>query len=364
VRSSGFFRRRCNLGRDRTSPSGRDGRPWRMTFEELSSSMIVVTGAAGFIGSNFVSALNARGKTDIAVCDFFESGEKWRNLAKTAFTEVVPPALLLAWLDQRSDIEAIIHMGAISATTAVDGDLVMDTNFRLSTQILDFCTRVQVPLLYASSAAVYGDGSAGFDDSIDPAAILNLRPLNLYGWSKRQFDFVVADRIARGAPLPPSCVGLRFFNVFGPNEYHKGDMRSLVAKIAAPISRGERITLFKSHREGIADGDQRRDFVYVKDAVDMSLALHDGGLSGIFNIGTGAARSFRELAEATFKACDRPVAIDYVDMPEVLREKYQYFTEASLDRVRQTGYRPELAPLEVTIDDYVRGYLSQEDPFR
>lgn len=325
--------------------------------------MIVVTGAAGFIGSNFVAALNAQGKTDIAVCDFFESGEKWRNLAKAAFTEIVPPALLMGWLSQRQDIEAVIHMGAISATTAVDGDLVLETNFRLPVQLLDFCTAAQVPLLYASSAAVYGDGSAGFDDSIDPAQILKLRPLNLYGWSKRQFDFVVADRIARGAPLPPTCVGLRFFNVFGPNEYHKGEMRSLVAKIAAPISGGERIALFKSHRKGIADGDQRRDFIYVKDAVRMSLALQASGRSGIYNVGTGQAHSFRELAEATFAAFGRPIAIDYIDMPASIRDKYQYFTQASLDNASQTGWRPSFAPLGDTIADYVHGYLSQEDPF-
>jgi ADP-L-glycero-D-manno-heptose 6-epimerase len=332
-------------------------------FEELSSSMIVVTGAAGFIGSNFVAALNERGKANIAVCDFFESGDKWRNLARSAFTEMVPPSMLLSWLDQRTDIEGVIHMGAISATTALDGDLVMETNFRLSTQILDYCTRSQVPLLYASSAAVYGDGSAGFEDSIDPAEILKLRPLNLYGWSKRQFDFVVADRLARGAPLPPSCVGLRFFNVFGPNEYHKGDMRSLVAKIAGPISRGERIALFKSHREGIADGDQRRDFIYVKDAVRMSLALQASGRSGIFNVGTGEAHSFRELAEATFAAFGKPVAIEYIDMPEAIRDKYQYFTEAPLDNVVQTGWRPDFAPLTESIADYVHTYLGREDPF-
>jgi ADP-L-glycero-D-manno-heptose 6-epimerase len=254
-------------------------------------------------------------------------------------------------------------MGAISATTALDGDLVMETNFRLPVQLLDYCTDAQVPLLYASSAAVYGDGSAGFDDSIDPAEILKLHPLNLYGWSKRQFDFVVADRIARGAPLPPSCVGLRYFNVFGPNEYHKGEMRSLVAKIAAPVSRGERIALFKSHREGIADGDQRRDFIYVKDAVRMSLALQASGRSGIYNVGTGQAHSFRELAEATFEAFGRPIAIDYIDMPETIREKYQYFTEAPLENVSQAGWRADFAPLGESIADYVHMYLSKEDPF-
>ncbi|WP_420138957.1 ADP-glyceromanno-heptose 6-epimerase [Sphingomonas sp.] len=326
--------------------------------------MIVVTGAAGFIGSNFVSALNEDGSTDIAICDFFESGEKWRNLAKTAFTQFIQPAELIVWLKQRSDIEAVIHMGAISATTALDGDLVMHTNFSLSLALLDFCTSAGVPLLYASSAAVYGDGSAGFEDSIAPADILKLRPLNLYGWSKRQFDFVVADRIARGRPMPPVCTGLRFFNVFGPNEYHKGSMMSIVAKIADPIQRGERITLFKSHRDGIADGDQRRDFIYVKDAVMASLGLLQNARTGIFNIGTGTARSFRELAEATFVAFGRQPAIDYIDMPEEIREKYQYFTQASTDNLRQAGYAAPFASLEDNVADYVRSYLGREDRYR
>jgi ADP-L-glycero-D-manno-heptose 6-epimerase len=326
--------------------------------------MIVITGAAGFIGSNFVATLNARGRTDIAVCDFFESGDKWRNLAKSAFVEFVPPALLVEWLCGRRDVDAVIHMGAISATTAFDGDLVMDTNFRLSVALLDYCTHAQVPFLYASSAAVYGEGDLGFDDSIAVEDVLRLRPLNLYGWSKRQFDFVVADRIARAAALPPVCTGLRFFNVFGPNEYHKGSMMSIVAKIAGPIRRGERITLFKSHRDGIADGDQRRDFIYVKDAVQASLGLLDARRSGIFNIGTGSARSFRELAEATFAAFGRPPAIDYVDMPEEIREKYQYFTQASTDRLRQAGYAEPFAPLEESVADYVSAYLGREDSYR
>jgi ADP-L-glycero-D-manno-heptose 6-epimerase len=326
--------------------------------------MIVVTGAAGFIGSNIVAALNERGQNQIAVCDFFEHGDKWRNLAKAAFVEWVPPARLVDWLEGRRDVEAVIHMGAISATTASDGDLVMETNFRFSLQLLDWCTAAGVPFLYASSAATYGDGDQGFVDNIAPEEVLKLKPLNLYGWSKRQFDYVVADRIARGAAMPPVCIGLRFFNVFGPNEYHKDDMKSIVAKIAAPISRGERITLFKSHREGIGDGDQQRDFVYVKDAVTASLALLDAGRTGIFNIGTGQARSFRELAEATFRAFGREPAIDYVDMPEAIREKYQYFTEASLDHLRQAGYTAAFVSLEDNVADYVHNYLASDDQYR
>ena len=327
--------------------------------------MIVVTGAAGFIGSNIVASLNESGRGDIVVCDRLESGDKWRNLAKAMFVDFVPPPELDGWLRGRNDIDAVIHMGAISATTATDGDEIIENNFRFSLRLLDFCTAARVPLLYASSAAVYGEGAQGFDDDIAPAAIAALRPLNLYGWSKRQFDFVVADRIARRAPLPPSCVGLRFFNVFGPNEYHKGEMRSLVAKIAAPVSRGETIRLFKSHRDGIADGDQRRDFVYVKDAVAMVLALlAREHCVGIFNVGTGRARSFRDLAEAVFTAFGRAPAIDYIDMPEAIRDKYQYFTQASLDRLRQAGYHADAPPLEDSIADYVSHYLARDDPYR
>ena len=314
--------------------------------------MIVVTGATGFIGSNLVHALNRAGQTDIAICDTFGDGDKWKNLATALFQQVVAPDKLVGWLGTRHDVEAVIHMGAISATTATDGDLVMETNFTLSLALLDYCTERQIPLAYASSAAVYGAGEQGFVDTLDVEAIAALRPLNLYGWSKRQFDYVVADRLRRADPMPPACIGLRFFNVFGPNEQHKGDMKSIVAKIAAPIARGERITLFKSHRQGIADGNQRRDFVYVKDAVNATLALLDRRATGIFNIGTGQARSFRELAEAVFRSLKKPVAIDYVDMPESIRGNYQYFTEASLANLRSLYGSPFLS-LENSVDDYM-----------
>jgi ADP-L-glycero-D-manno-heptose 6-epimerase len=327
--------------------------------------MIVITGAAGFIGSNLVASLNDAQRTDIVICDRLEHGEKWRNLRTSVFADFVFPEKLGAWLRQRNDIDAVIHMGAISATTATDGDEVIDTNFRFSLDLLDYCTGAGIPFLYASSAAVYGDGDNGFADDISPQAVRDLRPLNLYGWSKRQFDFVVADRLARGQAVPPVCVGFRFFNVFGPNEYHKGDMQSIVAKIAGPVSRGETITLFKSHRDGIADGEQMRDFVYVKDAVAAVLSFLDrDSCAGIFNIGTGKARSFRALAEAVFRAFGKEPAIVYADMPLSIRDKYQYFTEASLDHLRQSGYSASFAPLEDSVADYVSAHLSREDPYR
>ena len=327
--------------------------------------MIVITGAAGFIGSNVVASLNELGRSDIVVCDRLRSGDKWHNLEKAAFVDFVAPSKLSGWFQGRHDVEAVIHMGAISATTATDGDEVIDTNFCLSLALLDHCTTARIPLLYASSAAVYGDGAHGFVDDITPERVRALRPLNLYGWSKKQFDFVVADRIAREAPLPPRCIGLRFFNVFGPNEYHKGDMQSIVAKIAKPISRGETIRLFKSHREGIGDGDQRRDFIYVKDAVRILLALLEAKeKSGIFNVGTGRARSFRELAEAVFGAFGRAPAIEYIDMPTSIRDKYQYFTEASLDHLRDASDRADCLPLKDAVQDYVVRYLRQDDIYR
>ena len=326
--------------------------------------MIVVTGAAGFVGSNIVRVLNERG-VDVVVCDWLGNDDKWRNLQKAVFSDFVFPGELEKWLRGRADVDAVIHMGAISSTTVSDGDDAIEKNFRFSLRLLDLCTAQKTPLLYASSAAVYGDGDLGFRDDVSPEAIRKLKPLNLYGWSKRQFDFVVADRLARGLPLPPRCTGFRFFNVFGPNEYHKGDMQSVIAKIFPKVRAGEGIELFKSHRAGVADGDQRRDFIYVKDVVDAMLwFVERQGPSGIFNLGSGAARSFRELAEAVFDALGQPRRISYVDMPISIREKYQYYTEASLDRLRQIGYTAAFTPLEAAVGDYVKSYLNAADPFR
>jgi ADP-L-glycero-D-manno-heptose 6-epimerase len=326
--------------------------------------MILVTGGAGFIGSNIVAALNDSGRCDVAICDYLGTDEKWRNLRKRVFLEFIQPADLLPWLANRRDLEAIIHMGAISSTTATDADEVVDTNFTLSVRLLDYCTEQGIPFLYASSASVYGDGDAGFEDANDLKSILALQPLNLYGWSKRQFDLVVAHRMTRGQ-LPPRCTGFRFFNVFGPNEYHKGDMASIVSKITPKIALGETISLFKSHREGIADGDQRRDFVYVQDAVSVVLwALGPEGRSGVFNVGTGVARSFRELAEAVFDSLSLPRRIEYIAMPAQIRDRYQYFTEASLVQLRQAGYAKPFTPLEDAVCEYVSSYLTKSDPYR
>jgi len=326
--------------------------------------MLLVTGGAGFIGSNVVASLNAAGRADIVVNDTLGTGAKWRNLAKRRIADIVPPADLWRWLERRP-IEAVIHLGAVSDTTATDADLVIESNFRLSLRLLDWCTIHRVRLIYASSAATYGDGSAGFADEASPAALARLRPLNLYGWSKHLFDQVVAERAARNDNLPPQWAGLKFFNVFGPNEYHKGAMASVLARVFDRAQAGERVRLFKSHREGIADGDQRRDFVYVDDAVAVIRWLLDHpAVCGLYNVGTGTARSFRELIVAMFAALGRAPAIDYVDMPEEIRPNYQYFTQADTANLRAAGFAAQFTPLEAAVTDYVTRYLMQADRYR
>ena len=228
--------------------------------------MLLVTGGAGFIGSNVVASLNEAGCADVAVSDVLGSDDKWRNLARRQIADFVPPAELRQWLEGRK-LEAVIHLGAISSTTARDGDAVMENNFRLSLRLLDWCAATRTPFIYASSAATYGDGGEGYCDDWAGGTLKRLRPMNLYGWSKQLFDLAVVERARRGDKLPPQWAGLKFFNVFGPNEYHKGEMMSLVAKRFDDAKSGKPIRLFKSHRAGIADGEQKRDFIYVDDAI-------------------------------------------------------------------------------------------------
>lgn len=326
--------------------------------------MLLVTGGAGFIGSNVVAALNDAGHSDVVVCDLLGSDGKWRNLAKHQLVDIVPPAELPDWLKGRK-LDAVIHLGAISATTATDGDLVIETNFRFSMRLLDWCTANAVPLIYASSAATYGDGAEGFDDDASLPALKKLRPMNLYGWSKQLFDLAVAGRVARGEKLPPQWAGLKFFNVFGPNEYHKGTMMSVLARRFDDVKAGRVVQLFKSHRDGIADGDQRRDFIYVDDVVRVILwLLATPAVSGLFNVGTGKARSFRELMLAAYAALGTKPNIDYVDMPEQIRGSYQYFTESKVDRLHRAGYNGGFTTLEDAVKAYVTDYLDRPDRFR
>ncbi len=324
--------------------------------------MLLVTGGAGFIGSNVVAALNEAGRSDVVVNDLLGTEEKWRNLAKRQLADVVPPKDLFAWLDGRK-LDAVVHLGAISDTTATDADLVIETNFRLSLRLLDWCAATRTPFIYASSAATYGGGDDGFSD--DEAALRRLRPLNLYGWSKHLFDLAVVDRARKGGKLPPQWAGLKFFNVFGPNEYHKGEMMSLVAKRFDEARSGKPLRLFKSHRDGIADGEQKRDFIYVDDAVAVvRWLIEQPSICGIFNVGTGSARSFRDLVLAMFRALGREPNIDYVDMPPALRDRYQYFTQAEIDNLRRAGYNGGFTPLEEAVGRYVSQFLARADRYR
>src|SRR3954470_22648247 len=326
--------------------------------------MLLVTGGAGFIGSNVVAALNDAGRADVTVCDVLGDGGKWRNLAKRQLADIVPPPDLPGWLEGRR-LDAIIHLGAISDTTATDGDLVVETNFRLSMRLLDWCTANGTPLIYASSASTYGDGAQGFRDDPSTSALKTLRPMNLYGWRKHLFDVGVAERAARGDTLPPQWAGLKFFNVFGPNEYHKGAMMSVLARRFDDVRAGRPVQLFKSHRDGIADGDQRRDFIYVDDAVRvvMWLAGTPGG-RGLFNRATGRARSFRDLMLSAYAALGAKPNIEYVDMPEAIRGSYQYFTQSDVDRLQDAGYNGGFTALEDAVEAYVKGFLDRADRFR
>lgn len=326
--------------------------------------MLLVTGGAGFIGSNLVAALNEAGRSDVVVCDVLGHEGKWRNLARRQLADIVPPAELMAWLKGRR-LDAIFHLGAISETTATDGDLVIETNFRLSSRLLDWATVNPTPFIYASSAATYGDGEQGFDDDASLKALKTLQPMNLYGWSKHLFDLKVAECVARGDKLPPQWAGLKFFNVFGPNEYHKGAMMSVLAKRFDDVRSGRAVQLFKSHRDGIADGDQRRDFIYVDDVVRVMMWLWaTPSVSGLFNVGTGHARSFRDLMLAAYAALGTSPNIAYIDMPEQIRGSYQYFTQSRVDRLLKAGYNGGFTGLEEAVGLYVKNFLDRRDRYR
>ncbi len=326
--------------------------------------MHLVTGGAGFIGSNLVAALCRRG-AEVVVADRLGSEGKWRNLARHPVAGVLPPDGLEGFLAAEPKLTAVLHMGAVSDTTVTDGDLVAATNLMLPLRLWELCAARRVPFLYASSAATYGDGSAGFDDDMAPEHLARLRPLNLYGWSKHAFDRRVAQLLARGRPAPPQWAGMKFFNVYGPNEYHKGRMASVVFGKFGQIRRGEPATLFRSDRADVADGAQMRDFVHVDDCVSVALwLLENPQVSGLFNVGSGRARSFLDLARAVFAALGEPERIEFIDMPADLRGRYQYFTEAPLDRLRAAGFSAPTTPLEEGVRRYVRDFLLAEDPHR
>ena len=331
------------------------------------SGWILVTGGAGFIGSNIAARLCEDGRWNVAVCDRLRTAEqgKWRNIARHPIGDFVAPEALFEWLElHEHELEAIVHMAAVSSTTQPDADLIVHSNFTLSRDLWTWCANREVRLIYASSAATYGDGSAGFGDADDLASLKRLRPLNAYGWSKSLFD-QFARRDAENERYPTQWVGLKFFNVYGPNEFHKGSMKSVVAQIWPQVAAGEPVKLFRSHRPDYADGGQLRDFVYVRDVTDVVLWLLDNpAVNGVYNLGSGEARSFADLALAVYDAAGTEPRIEYIDMPEAIRDKYQYFTKAEMGRLRAAGYDRPMTRLEDGVADYVGRYLSQPDPYR
>jgi ADP-L-glycero-D-manno-heptose 6-epimerase len=323
--------------------------------------MILVTGGAGFIGSNLHATLVRRGLETVIV-DRLGCEGKWRNLTSNPPTRLLPPEALPEFLAGHPPLEMVFHLGAISETMATDGDLVWATNVELSLMLWHWCAARGVRFVYASSAATYGDGAAGFDDDI--AQLPRLRPLNLYGWAKHAFDLQVARMVAAGRPHPPQWAGLKFYNVYGPNEYHKGPMISVVKQKYDEVVAGHKPTLFKSDQPGVTDGEQKRDFIWVGDVVDVLVWLLDTpDVSGLFNLGTGRARSFLDLARAVCNAIGTPAEVEFVDMPPALRGQYQSFTEAPTARLRAAGYTRQFTTLEQGVGRYVRDHLMWPDPY-
>jgi ADP-L-glycero-D-manno-heptose 6-epimerase len=328
--------------------------------------MYVVTGGAGFIGSNLLAALEDRADGALVVVDRLRSNDKWRNIAKREIAEIVAPEHLFDFLDEnRARIKMVFHMGAISTTTETNADLIVSNNYHLSSVLFAWATRHNVRIIYASSAATYGDGSAGFDDDFGIAPLSLLQPLNAYGWSKHLFDRRLARKVAEAAPMPPQWVGLKFFNVYGPNEYHKAGQQSVVSQIQPQAASGAPAHLFRSHNPNYEDGGQMRDFIWIGDVVSVMMWLLDHDhVNGLFNLGSGQARSFLDLARAVYLALGKEPSIKFVDTPAMIRDKYQYFTEARMGRLKACGYDKPFTSLEEGVSAYVNGYLARPDRYR
>jgi ADP-L-glycero-D-manno-heptose 6-epimerase len=325
--------------------------------------MILITGGAGFIGSLLQRALAQRGHETV-VSDRLETGNKWRNLAKHPPTRIVHPRDLDTFLRRNPPIEMVFHLGAISDTTATDGDETWATNVELSRYLWEWCAERGARFIYASSAATYGDGRQGFDDDSSLAALGRLRPLNLYGWSKHAFDLLVMRYLTPLRERPAQWAGLKFFNVYGPNEYHKGHMVSVVKVKYDEIAAGGPARLFKADVPGMADGGQRRDFIWVGDVVDVMLWLLDTqSVCGLFNLGTGVARTYLDLAHAVCDAAEVERRVEFIDMPERLRGQYQSFTQAKMERLRAAGYKGQFTTLEDGVARYIRETLATEDRY-
>ncbi len=322
--------------------------------------MIVVTGGAGFIGSAFVARLNDEGIDDIVVVDELGTSEKWRNLVKRRYADYLDKDDFLSLVTGERvpfPCEAIVHMGACSSTTERDAGYLMENNFHYSCRLAEWALSHGVRFIYASSAATYGDGSRGFSD--DDEMTRALKPINMYGYSKQLFDLWILRQGLEGA-----VAGVKFFNVFGPNEYHKGEMASVIFKAFHQIRETGKVRLFKSYKPKYADGGQMRDFVSVKECTEVLFwLLNRAEVNGIFNLGTGEARTWNDLIGAVFAAMDLPVRIDYIEMPEAIRGQYQYFTEARMDKIRAAGCPVAFRPLEEAVGDYVKNHLLKDDPY-
>lgn len=316
--------------------------------------MIVVTGGAGFIGSAIVWKLNQLGQDKIIIVDELGTDDKWKNLVPLKFDDFIHKDDFISMMIDEElpfEISAIIHMGANSSTTEKDADHLFSNNFLYTKELATYCIEKSIRFIYASSAATYGDGTMGFDD--DDTKLETLRPLNMYGYSKQLFDLW-----AKKNGVFNKIVGLKYFNVYGPNEYHKADMRSLVHKAFEQIRDSGKVKLFKSLNAKYKDGEQLRDFIYVKDAVDMTLYFLDKpNVNGLYNLGTGKSRTWNDLVSAIFKSLNKPVNIEYIDLPEHLREKYQYFTEANMNKIKKAGFNSSITSLEDGVADYVKNYL-------
>lgn len=339
-------------------------KPRRLKHQKVPSSwffvlgggfVILVTGGAGLIGSAVVRRLNELGRDDIIVVDHLGTSEKWKHLSELRFFDYYEKEVFLEKVARNQvpdEIEAIVHLGACSSTTEKDASYLIANNFEYSKQLALFALTRGIRFVYASSAATYGDGAHGFSD--DEANLPMLRPLNIYGYSKHLFDLW-----ALRAGLLDRIAGLKYFNVFGPNEYHKGEMRSLILKAYEQICTTGYLRLFRSYRPEYADGEQVRDFLYVKDAADMTVHfMNNSAANGVFNIGSGTTTSWNSLAAAIFAALDMTVRIEYIDMPENIRDKYQYYTCADLTKLRNCGYTKIITPLDESVAEYLRGYLA------
>lgn len=317
--------------------------------------MILLTGGAGFIGSVLLGYLNKKGINNIVVVDKFRNSFKWKNLIDKDYIEFVDKEKFFSSFHQYK-FDAIFHIGACSDTTELDMDYLFDNNFNYSKLLLEYASERDIPFIFASSAAVYGDGKSGYSD--DDKKINNYRPLNAYGYSKYIFDkYLIRENVKK----PKNWYSFRFFNVYGPNEYHKGRMASVVMHAYNQLKRDGKIRLFKSHRDGFKDGEQKRDFVYVKDVVDVIFHFYSNmPKSGIYNLGTGVARSFNELAKNVILSSGISGDIEYFDMPEDIKDKYQYLTEADINKLRDAGYSKKFFSLEEGIYDYVVNYLMND----